>query len=79
MIFFTAVLPPFLGADRNIGPQLAAFAAATLVADGIAMSGYALAGGALSARFQSAAFRRGFAMIVGLLLVTSAVIVAARA
>ena len=79
VIFFTAVLPPFLTTDRDVGPQLAAFAAATLVADGIAMSAYALAGGALSARFQSASFRRGFAIAVGVLLVASAALVASRA
>jgi threonine/homoserine/homoserine lactone efflux protein len=79
VIFFTAVLPPFLAPDAPVAPQLAAFAAATIVADGVAMSGYALAGGALSARFQSAAFRRGFALLVGVLLVGSAVLVATRA
>jgi threonine/homoserine/homoserine lactone efflux protein len=79
VIFFTAVLPPFLNPDRDVAPQLAAFAAATITADAVAMSGYALAGGVLSARFQSAAFRRGFAIAVGLLLIASAALVASRA
>lgn len=79
VIFFTAVLPPFLSPDQAVAPQLAAFAAATILADGVAMSGYALAGGALSAQFRSAAFRRGFAIAVGLLLLGSAVLVAIRA
>jgi threonine/homoserine/homoserine lactone efflux protein len=79
VIFFTAVLPPFLAPDREVAPQLAAFAAATIVADGLAMSAYALAGGALSTRFQSAQFRRAFAVAVGLLLLISAAIVVSRA
>jgi threonine/homoserine/homoserine lactone efflux protein len=79
VIFFTAVLPPFLSSDRAIAPQLAAFAAATIIADGIAMSAYALAGGALTARFTQAGFRRAFAILVGLLLLGSAALVASRA
>lgn len=79
IIFFTAVLPPFLTADRDVAPQLAAFAVATIIADGIAMSGYALGGAVLSARFQNAGFRRGFAGLVGVLLLSSAVLIALRA
>lgn len=79
VIFFTAVLPPFLTPNRDVAPQLAAFATATIVADSLAMSGYALAGGLLSARFQSRPFRRGFAAVVGVLLVVSAALVASRA
>lgn len=79
IIFFTAVLPSFLTPDWPVAPQLAAFAAATIVADGVAMSSYALAGSGLSQKFKSARFRRGFAMLVGALLLTSAALVGARA
>lgn len=75
VLFFTAVLPPFVDPARPIALQLAMLAAATLTMDAIAMSAYGLAGGALSARFAQPGFRRAFAAIVGLLLLGSAVLI----
>jgi len=75
VLFFTAVLPPFLDPHRAIAPQLLAFAAATIAMDLISMSAYGAAGGALSARFADAGFRRGFMAMVGaLLLIASGLI-----
>lgn len=78
LLFFTVVLPPFIDPARPMAGQLAAFAAATLVLDGIAMSGYGLMGGALSARMQSPGFRRAFGVAVGLILLAAAALVVVR-
>ena len=79
LLFFVAVLPPFLDLDRNAAPQLAMFAAATIGMDVIAMSTYGLGGAALSARMTEPRFRRAFSMAVGLLLLTAAVLIAVKA
>lgn len=78
VLFFTAVLPPFLDPDRPAALQLAAFATGTLVLDLAAMSAYGLAGGALAMRMQERRFRRGFDAVVGILLVTAAVLILTR-
>jgi threonine/homoserine/homoserine lactone efflux protein len=79
LLFFTAVLPPFVDPDRPLVPQLAMFAAATIGLDIIAMSAYGLGGAALSARMTEPRFRRGFAFLVGALLITTAVLILTRA
>ncbi len=78
ILFFTAVLPPFLDPARPAGAQLAAFAVATIGMDVVAMSGYALAGASLSRGFERASFRRGFAIVVGVLLLTAAALILTR-
>lgn len=78
VLFFTAVLPPFLDPARPAVGQLAAFAAGTLLLDLVAMSAYGLAGGALSLRMRDRRFRRGFNLVVGLLLVTAAGLILTR-
>lgn len=78
VLFFTAVLPPFVDPARPAGAQLAAFAAATIGMDVISMSTYALAGVALSRGFERENFRRGFSIIVGLLLLTAATLILLR-
>lgn len=78
VLFFTAVLPPFLDAAKPLAPQLAAFAAGTITADLIAMSAYGLAGGALSAQMSRPGFRRAFAGVVGLLLLAAAALIVWR-
>lgn len=75
VLFFTAVLPPFLDPSRALVPQLATFAAATLVLDGIAMSLYGLAGGALRARLADQRIQRVFSAVVGALLILAAVLI----
>lgn len=79
LLFFTAVLPPFLDAARPLVAQLAMFAAATIGMDVIAMSAYGLGGAALSARMAEPRFRRGFSFAVGALLITAAVLILSRA
>ena len=78
ILFFTAVLPPFLDVGRPVVPQLILFAAAVIGMDMLSMSAYALSGAALSRRMQRPGFRRGFGVFVGLLLLTAAVLIVAR-
>lgn len=79
ILFFTAVLPPFLDPQRPLAAQLAAFAAATIAMDVLSMSAYGLGGAALATRMSEPRFRRGFSIMVGLLLLTAAVLMAGKA
>lgn len=78
ILFFTAVLPPFLALDRPIGPQLALFAVGTIGLDVIAMCCYGLGGAAIAGLMMRPAFRRGFDTAVGLLLLVAAALIASR-
>ena len=78
VLFFTAVLPPFLDVARPVVPQLALFALATVGLDAISMSAYGLGGAALSARMTEPRFRRGFGLFVGVLLLLAAVLILTR-
>ena len=78
ILFFTAVLPPFVDVSRPVAPQLALFALAAIGMDMVSMSTYALSGAALSRRMQQPRFRRGFGLVVGLLLMTAAVLIVLR-
>jgi threonine/homoserine/homoserine lactone efflux protein len=78
LLFFTAVLPPFTDMTRVFLPQIAVFAAAVFIMDIIAMSGYGLGGASLKKRAEDSRFRRGFALAVGLLLLTAAALIAVR-
>lgn len=78
VLFFTAVLPPFLDVDRPAAPQLALFAAAVILMDVVTMTTYGLGGAALARRMDEPRFRRGFGVIVGLLLLTAAVLIVSR-
>jgi threonine/homoserine/homoserine lactone efflux protein len=71
VLFFTAVLPPFLDIGRPVAPQLVMFGAATIGFDLIAMSAYGLGGAALARFMNEPRFRRGFEAFVGLLLLTA--------
>ncbi|MDP1630046.1 MAG: LysE family translocator [Caulobacter sp.] len=76
LLFFTAVLPPFLDPDRALSAQLPVYAAATLVLDLAAMTAYGLGGAALSTRLARPGFRRLFAFgSGGLLLCVAALII----
>lgn len=79
LLFFTAVLPPFLDPARPLPAQLAAYACATLSLDVLAMSAYGLGGAALAVRMTEPRFARGFAGLVGLLLLTAALLMARKA
>lgn len=78
LLFFSAVLPPFLDVDRPLVPQLIMFACATISMDLISMSAYGVGGAALSNRMNEPGFRRGFAILVGVLLITAAGLIVSR-
>jgi threonine/homoserine/homoserine lactone efflux protein len=78
LLFFIAVLPPFLDTARPMAPQLAMFAAATIGFDLMSMSAYGLSGAALAARMNEPAFRRAFGIGVGVLLLAAAGLILSR-
>ena len=78
ILFFTAVLPPFVDVNRPVAPQMALFAVAAIGMDMMSMSAYALSGAALSRRMQQPRFRKGFGVFFGVLLMTAAVLIVAR-
>jgi threonine/homoserine/homoserine lactone efflux protein len=78
VLFFSAVLPPFLDVDRPAAPQLALFALATVGMDVLSMSAYGLGGAALARRMTEPRFRRGFAVFTGLLLLAAAALIVSR-
>jgi len=78
ILFFTAVLPPFLDPARPAAPQLALFAVATIGMDVLSMSAYGLGGAALARRMGEPRFRRGFAILTGLLLLAAATLIVSR-
>ncbi|MBL0968542.1 MAG: LysE family translocator [Brevundimonas sp.] len=78
VLFFTAVLPPFLDVNRPAAPQLALFALATIGMDVLSMSAYGLGGAALARRMSEPRFRRGFALLTGALLLAAAVLILSR-
>ena len=78
VLFFTAVLPPFLDVDRPAAPQLALFAAAVIGMDVMTMTAYGLGGAALARRMNEPRFRRGFGVFVGFLLLTAAALIVSR-
>ena len=78
ILFFTAVLPPFLDIDRPAAPQLALFAVAVIAMDVLTMSAYGLSGAVLARRMSEPRFRRGFGVLVGFLLLIAAVLIVSR-
>jgi threonine/homoserine/homoserine lactone efflux protein len=78
VLFFTAVLPPFLDVERPAAPQLALFAVATIGMDVLSMSAYGLGGAALARRMAEPRFRKGFALFTGLLLLLAAALILSR-
>src|SRR5690606_12996885 len=57
VLFFSAVLPPFIDVRRPAAPQLALFALATIGMDVLSMSAYGLGGAALARRMTEPRFR----------------------
>lgn len=78
VLFFTAVLPPFLDPARPLAPQLVLFAAATIGMDVMTMSAYGLSGAALSRRMTEPRFARWFGWITGALLLIAAAMIVFR-
>jgi threonine/homoserine/homoserine lactone efflux protein len=78
ILFFSAVLPPFIDLSRPIAPQLAMFALATISLDLITMTTYGLGGVALATRMNAPGFRRLFNAFVGTILIIAALLVVTR-
>jgi threonine/homoserine/homoserine lactone efflux protein len=78
LLFFAAVLPPFVDTARPLGPQMAMFALAAIGMDLVSMTSYGLGGAALSARMAEPGFRRGFSFVVGALLLSAAALILLR-
>jgi threonine/homoserine/homoserine lactone efflux protein len=78
ILFFTAVLPPFLDIHRPVAPQLVLFALATISMDVLSMSAYGLGGAALARRMSEPRFRRGFGIFVGVLLLCASTLIVSR-
>jgi len=78
VVFYTAVLPPFVDPARATWPQVLFFGAAILACDMIAMSSYGLAGNALARMLEAPSSRRLFAGVVGLLLLSAAALILLR-
>jgi len=78
LLFFTAVLPPFVDVTRPLVPQMALFAVTAVGMDTLSMSAYGLGGAALSTRMTEPRFQRAFAFFVGALLICAAILILLR-
>jgi len=78
LLFFTAVLPPFVEVDRPVAPQMAAFALALFALDGLCMMSYGLLGAAFAHKMAEPKFRRAFGLFVGSVLLLVAALMAMR-
>ena len=68
ILFFTAILPPFVDIHRPVPPQMVLFAASTLTIDGLAMSAYGLIAARLAHYLADPKLKRRFDMAVGCIL-----------
>jgi threonine/homoserine/homoserine lactone efflux protein len=78
LLFFGAVLPPFLDFKKPLLPQFLLFAAATVLLDVIATTTYGFGGAALSRRMTEPRFRRGFGVAVAAVLLAAAGLIVSR-
>jgi len=78
LLFFTAVLPPFVEVDRPVWPQMCAFAVALFMMDGFFMVAYGLLGAAFAHKMEEPNFRRAFGLFVGCILLLVAALMAMR-
>jgi threonine/homoserine/homoserine lactone efflux protein len=78
LLFFGAVLPPFLDFKKPLVPQFLLFAAATVILDVIATTAYGFGGAALSRRMAEPGFRRGFGIAVAAVLLAAAGLIVSR-
>jgi threonine/homoserine/homoserine lactone efflux protein len=79
LLFFTAILPPFVDTSTPIVPQLIMFGAGIIGFDLIQMSLYAMMGAVMARKFSEARFARIFSGCVGLILIVTAIMVLHRA
>ena len=78
LLFFGAVLPPFVDFKRPLAPQFLLFAATTVILDLLATTTYGFGGAALSRRMAEAGFRRGFGIAVAAVLLAAAGLIISR-
>ncbi len=78
LLFFGAVLPPFLDFKRPLAAQFVMFAVATVALDVAAVLAYGFGGAALASRMTDARFRRGFSIAVAVVLTAAAVLIVTR-
>lgn len=78
VVFFTAVLPPFVDPARPALMQFVILGATTIVLDVIAMSLYGVAGGALAVALRDPKRQRAFAIAVGVLLCAAGALILTR-
>lgn len=78
ILFFTAILPPFIDASRPTTPQFAVFAVAAVGLDMIGMSAYGFGGAAMARWMTRPGFRRGFGLFTGALLLSAAGLILSR-
>jgi threonine/homoserine/homoserine lactone efflux protein len=78
LLFFGAVLPPFLDFSRPLPAQFVMFAAATVALDVIATTAYGFGGAALTSRMADLRFRRGFSIAVAAVLTAAAGLIVSR-
>ena len=72
LLFFTAVLPPFVALDRPVGPQMGAFAIAMIASDTFFMLFYGALGAGFAHKMAEPRFRRLFSLFVGAILIVVA-------
>jgi threonine/homoserine/homoserine lactone efflux protein len=78
LLFFTAVLPPFVEIDRPVWPQMGAFAVALVALDSFFMIGYGVLGAAFAHKMAEPRFLRLFGLFVGCVLIAVAALMATR-
>jgi threonine/homoserine/homoserine lactone efflux protein len=78
LLFFGAVLPPFLDFKRPLPAQFVMFAAATVSLDVIATVSYGFGGAALASRMSDPRFRKGFGIAVAVVLCAAAGLIVSR-
>jgi len=78
LLFFGAVLPPFLDFTKPLLPQFLLFAAATVILDVIATTTYGFGGAVLSRRMADPRFRRGFSLATAAVLLAAAGLIVSR-
>jgi threonine/homoserine/homoserine lactone efflux protein len=78
LLFFGAVLPPFLDFRRPLPAQFVMFVIATVGLDVIATLSYGFGGAALAARMTDRTFYRGFSIVVAVVLTLAAGLIVSR-
>jgi threonine/homoserine/homoserine lactone efflux protein len=78
LLFFTAILPPFVEMNRPVWGQMAAFAVGQFTIDGFFMIAYGLLGAAFAHKMAEPGFRRIFSATVGAVLLAVAAMMIER-